>query len=50
MCGYPVTEDAKLETESVGDSIRQILRENPAALSAFMDIFKNGTDNKPTSL
>jgi len=28
------------ETESTGDAIRQLLRENPAAQNAFMDLLK----------
>jgi len=39
-CGNPITEDAKYETESTGDAIRQLLRGNPAAQNAFMEFFK----------
>ncbi len=43
--GYPVTEDAKLDTESAGDTIRQHLREKPAAQNAIMGVFKELKNN-----
>jgi hypothetical protein len=39
-CGYPVTEDAKLDTESIGDTIRQLLCENSTEQNAIIYVLK----------
>lgn len=45
-CGYPVTEEARYETESLGDTIRQVIREKPELQRVFMDLFKDGNTKK----